>query len=143
MTRKYLSKNNEKAAAFDFYDFKKALAERYGEQNAEFFAMALHEQAGEFLEQSSRFSKLAEWCEKEMRQAGAVLNVFSPADKNADYTQERAKMWLENVHYFAELTYFHGILLDHRTTTAQRENIEYTICKLYGVHYNEYLGDYV
>lgn len=137
------NKNDSSGGGFDFYDFKKALARQFGAQNAEFFAMAFHEQAGVFLETASRFSKLVNWCEKEIRQAGGLINCFSPADKTTDYTQAQAKLWREQVHYIAELVYFHALLIDHRTTTEQRQNIEYTICKLYGIHYSEHLEDYV
>lgn len=144
MTSKYLSKQTAPpGGGFDFYDFKKALQGQFGEQNAAFFEMAFREQAGAFLEQASRFSKLAEWCEKEIKLAGDIINTLSPADKTDGYTVELLKTFREQVHYVAELVYFHGLLLDHRTTTEQRENIEYTICKLYGVHYNEDLGSYV
>lgn len=137
------NKNDNMGGGFDFYDFKNALAKQYGKQNAEFFAMAWRQMEGVLLEQASRFSKLVDWCDKEIRQAGGIINVFSPADKTADYTTEHAKLWREQVHYVAELVYFRGLLLDHRTTNKQRENIEYTICKLYGIHYSEHLEDYV
>ena len=143
MTSKYHFNQQEQGGGFDFYDLKNALAKQYGEQNAAFFAMALNEQAGAFLETASRFSKLVDWCDKEIKQAGAIINTFSPADKTTDYTQAQAKLWREQVHYLAELVYYHALLTDHRTTTAQRQNIEYTICKLYGINYDEYLGDYV
>jgi hypothetical protein len=135
--------NTTQGGGFDFYDFKKALALQFGKQNAEFFAMAFREQAGAFLEQSSRFSKLVDWCDKEIRRAGAILNIFSPADKTDEYTTAQVKLWRDQVDYVAELVYFRELLVNHNTTTAQRENIEYTICKLYAVHYDEYLGDYV
>ena len=128
MASKYLSDGN-KGGGFDFYDFKKLLTEQYGKQNAEFFAAAFRDKAGEFLEQSSRFSTLVDWCDEEIRKAAALVNVFSPADKADDYTQAQAKLWREQLHYVAELVYFRGILLDHRTTHEQRQNIEYTISK--------------
>lgn len=135
--------NRHAGGGFDFYDFKRALVAQFGEQNANFFAMALHEQAGVILEQSSRFSKLADWCSKEIRQAGAILNTFSPLDKTQNYTQEQAKIWREQLQYAAELVYFYTMLCDRRTTNKQRENIEYAINKFYGIHYSEALGDYV
>ena len=136
--------NREQAGGgFDFYDFKAALEKQYGKQNAEFFAMAWRQMEGDLLEQSKRFSKLLDWCDKEIRQASIGVNVFSPADKTEDYTQGNVQLWRSSVHYLAELVYFRGVLMDSRTTNEQRQNIEYTICKLYGIAYNETLGDYV
>lgn len=137
------NKSGNSGGGFDFYDFKTALAKQYGVQNAEFFAAAWRELSDVCFEIASRYSKLVAWCDKEIRQAGGIINAFSPADKTADYTTEQAKLWREQVHYVAELVYFRGLLLDHRTTNKQRENIEYTICKLYGIHYSEHLEDYV
>ncbi len=138
-----LSKNKNVSGGFGFDEFKTALAKQYGKQNAEFFAMAWRQIEGAFLEQASRFSKLVAWCDKEIGQASGIINVFSPADKTADYTTGKAKLWMEQVHYIAELVYFREILLDDRTTTEQRENVENTIEKLYGVRYSEDYKDYI
>lgn len=144
MTEKtHFNKNSNTGGGFDFYDFKNALAKQYGKQNAEFFAMAWRQMEGALLEQASRFTKLVDWCDKEIRQAGGIINTFSPADKTVDYSTAQAKLWREQVHYAAELVYFRALLLDNRTSNEQRENIEYTICKLYEIHWNEQLGDYV
>ena len=143
MEKTLFNKNGNTGGSFDFYDFKNALAKQYGKQNAEFFAMAWRQMEGVLLEQASRFSKLVDWCDKEIRQAGGIINVFSPADKTADYSTAQAKLWREQVHYVAELVYFRGLLLDNRTTNEQRKNIEYTIEKLYGIKYSEELNDYL
>ena len=134
--------NCPQGGGFDFYDFKKALSDKYGDMFSEFFSMAFRDMSGEFLEQSSRFCKLVDWCDNEIRKMGAMANIFSPADKTEKYTESDFKLWRENIHTAAELVYLRALLLDHRTTTEQRQNIEYTICKLYGIHYSEYLEEY-
>ena len=145
MTSKYHSNNESKqpCGGFDFYDFKKALTETYGERTAEFFAAAFRQVGGELLEQASRYNSLIDWLDNEIRQAGGIINAFSPASKTEDYTTEHAKLWREQVHYVAELVYFRGLLIDNRTSNQERQNVEYTVCKLYGIKYNEYLGGYV
>lgn len=140
MMKKFHSNEN---SGLDINALKQALTQHIGWQNAEFFAMAIHNKQGEYLEETSRFSRLVDWCDNEIRQAGIVLNVFSPADKTKDYTQANFNLWRENIHIIAELLYFRELLVDSRATTEQRNNIEYTICKLYGIHYNEELGGYV
>lgn len=143
MTRTFSKQPPPKKNAFDVYDFKNALEKQFGAQYAEFFAQTWREHAGEFLEQSSRFSKLVEWCDEEIKEAAAMINAMSPADRTDFYTVAAAKEFREHLHALAELVYYRGLLCDNRTTTAQRENIEYTIEKLYSVHYNAYLGAYV
>ena len=144
MTSKSHSEQLKKqGGGIDFETFKKALSKQFGKQNAEFFAMAIRDNQEVLLEQSSRFTKLADWLEKEIRQTGQIINVFSPADKTEDYTQGQAFLWREQIRYIAELIYFYELLIATRTTTEQRENIEYTVCKLYGIHYSEFLEDYV
>ena len=128
---------------FDFYDFKQALAAEYGERSAEFFAAAFRQLSGELLTQTNKYTRLVDWMDKEIRNAGGLINAFSPAAKMDDYTQAQALLWREQVHYIAELVYFRGILLDNRTSNQERQNVEYTVCKLYGIRYNEYLEDYV
>lgn len=142
MTEKYHF-NEQAADPFDFMNFKKALIKQYGAIQGEFLSKAINEQYGDFLEQSSRFFKLVQWCENEIKQAGAIINVFTPADKTDFYTTADFKTFREQVQTVGELVYYHALLLDSRTTTAQRENIEHTICKVYGVKYNEYLGVYL
>ena len=132
-----------KKAHFDFYDFKAALAAEYGETIAQFYATMWKENAGAFLEQSSKFARLVEWIDKELRVYAQLVNVFSPADKTKDYTTSEFSQWREQVHYVAELIYFRGMLLDGRTTTEQRQNISYTMQKIYGIEYNEEIGGYV
>ena len=85
------NKNGNTGGGFDFYDYKNALAKQYGKQNAEFFAMAWRQMEGALLEQASRFTKLVDWCDKEIRQAGAIINTFSPADN--DKTVQRIQFF--------------------------------------------------
>ena len=142
--KKHLFDVKENAGGgFDIYDFKREMRAQYGELFAEYFTAAVKASAGEWLSNASRFAKLVAWCDKEIRRTGGIINVFSPADKTADYTNENFKLWREQVHYLAELLYFHDLLIDERTTNEQRQNIEYTICKLYGIHYSQDLEDYV
>ena len=132
-----------KISHFDFYDFKTALAAEYGATMAEFYAAMWKEAQGEFLEQSSKFAQLVEWIDKELRIYAPLVNAFSPADKTTDYTTTDLKNWREQVHYVAELIYFRGVLLDSRTTTEQRRNIDYTMCKIYGIKYDDEIRGYL
>lgn len=141
MTTKHLS--NENPPPFDSFDFKSALIKEYGETIANFFMAEWRDLSKLCFELSERYAKLVEWCDKEIKQAALTINTFSPVDKDGNYTVDFLKTWREDLHYFSELVYFRALLLDNRTNNEQRKNIEYTICKLYGIHYNEYLGVFV
>lgn len=133
----------DKGGGFDFYDFKNALRKEFGERIGEFLSMEFRSVAGEFLNTASRYSKLVDWCDNEIRNANTVIDTLSPVDKDNSYTTATANLWREQLHYVAELVYFRELLLDNRTTTKQRADIEYFLCKIYGIHYNESLCDYV
>lgn len=144
MTKKYLSNDTAQGGGhLDIDELKRVLSQHLGRENAAFFAQAIHDKQGEYLEETSRFSRLIEWIDNEIRIAGIVINTFSPADKHDTYTTADFKLWREHLHIISEMLFFREILVDARTTTAQRRNIEYTACKLYGIHYNEDLGGYV
>lgn len=144
MTKKYLSNDSLSGGGqFDIDELKRVLSQHLGKENAEFFAQAIHTKQGEYLEETSRFSRLIAWIDNEIRNAGIVINAFSPADKHDAYTTANFKLWREHIHLIGEMLYFREMLADNRATTAQRQNIEYAVCKLYGIHYNKDLGGYV
>ncbi len=97
------------------------------------------------LEQESKYSKLVDWIDREIKDKMTTANFFSPADmdKVGDYTNNFFETFREQLSDIAMLTYFRELLLDDRTTTKMRENIEYSIGKVFGIHYDEYLKDYV
>lgn len=109
----------------------------------EFFSYAWREKLGEMLKEESKYCRLIEWINGELEQCKVGINVFCPADKQEDYTKQYANTYLLSMQKFAVLLHFRALLLDRRTTIKMRENIEYTLCKLYGIHYSEELNCYV
>lgn len=120
-----------------------SLQKQFQANNERFFAFAWREAQGEVLKQASRFALLAEWLDKEIELCGNLINVFCPADRTEWYTNGMKDEYLQQIQKFAVLTHLRELLIDERTTNAQRENIEYTACKLYGIRYSEELEDYV
>lgn len=108
-----------------------------------YFSYAWREHLGEFLAVESRYSKLVEWIDKEISMCKMLINVFCPADKHENYTNEDIRNYLSNMQKFSVLTHCRFILLDSRSNTKMRENIEYTLCKLYDISYDEELGKYI
>lgn len=108
-----------------------------------YFSYAWREKVDEMLTTESKYSKLVDWINKEIEEKMSTANVFSPADKNIDYTNDYFRTFRELLSDVALLIYFRELLLDSKSTTGMRENLEYAIEKVFNVHYSEYLEDYV
>lgn len=108
-----------------------------------YFSYAWRENLNEMLTTESKYSKLVNWLNKEIESKMSTANCFSPADKTEDYTNDFYRIFRELLSDISFMIYLREILLDERTTTQMRENIEYTIEKVFGTHYSEYLEDYV
>lgn len=113
---------------------------KIGEQFSEFL---WKEKLGEMIETQKRFVKLIEWIDREIEVSGLSIDINAPMNKDKDYTKGDMAAYLEGIQRFAVLVHSRELLLDDRTNGEQRKNIEYTLEKLYGVHYDEYLEDYV
>ena len=86
---------------------------------------------------------MVNWLNREIELSESVINVFAPADRTKDYTKGNLATYMEQIQKLAILIHSRELLLDSRTTREMRENIEYTLGKLYGIHYSEEFGDYI
>lgn len=94
-------------------------------------------------QKQNRWGKLLAWIDRRLDDLSIVTNVMTPANRDEDYKKRDLDSWLDNMKDIAVLTSCELILLDEKATEAQRENIEYTLEKLFGVRWSEYLNDYV
>lgn len=113
------------------------------ENNAEFIDFAMKEQIANLLEQSSRYAKLVEWIDKQIEANKNNMNAFNPSLRNDDYINAYFKNYDEACKNIAMLLNLRFILVNKHCTNDMRENIEYTICKVFNVHYNDSLQAYV
>lgn len=113
------------------------------DNNVEFMDFALKEQITNLLEQSSKYAKLVEWIDKQIEVNKNNMNAFNPSLRNDDYINAYFKNYDEGCKNVAMLLNLRFILSNKHCTNEMRENIEYTICKVFGVHYNESLQAYV
>jgi hypothetical protein len=123
-----------------------AIQKEVAKGNEEFFGYAWREkmgELGEFLEEESKYAKLVEWIDKELEQCNSLKNVFCPADRTESTTISMVNNYGELMKKLAILVHCKELLLDSRTTIKMRENIEYTLCKLYRIRYNKQLKSYV
>lgn len=124
-------------------DMSAAIEREIRKNDGIYFSYSWREKLGEFLEEESRYAKLVNWLNREIELSESVINVFAPADRTKDYTKGKLATYMEQIQKLAILIHSRELLLDSRTTREMRENIEYTLGKLYGIHYSEEFGDYI
>ena len=113
------------------------------DNNKVFFSYAWRENVTNILNNEDRYSKLIDWINKEIEKHKTYMNIFNPADKVIGYTNEFFKSYETACKNIAMLLNFKEVLLSEKCTIKMRENIEYTICKVFNIKYNEMLNDYV
>jgi hypothetical protein len=72
-----------------------------------------------------------------------LVNGNCPAHRQDGYTRGHLTTYLTAIQKLAVLVHFRELLLDGRTTEQMRENIAYTLEKLYNIWYSEHLKEYV
>lgn len=124
----------------------KAIKDELNKGNNEFFSYAWREklnELGDFLEEESKYAKLVNWINKRIDLLNSTKNIFCPADKSEKTSVSMVNTYLRFMQDMAVLIHCREILLDNRTTTKMRDNIEYTLCKLFKIRYSKHLGEYV
>lgn len=110
--------------------------------NQEFFSYAWRENITNILENESRFNSLLKWIDSKIELLKININLFNPADKTADYTNETFNTYFNALREFALLINMREILISNTATTEMRNNVEYTLCKIFKIHYNNNLKEY-
>lgn len=108
-----------------------------------YFSSAWRKGIGSMIEEASKFNSLVEWINEEIAMVQVGVNANCPADRCDGYTRGNLTAYLTFVQKLAVLVHFRELLLDERTTEQMRENIAYTLEKLYNVRYSEYLKEYI
>ena len=108
-----------------------------------YFGSAWRDKIGDMLEEESKYARLVEWINKEIDMCVQLVNVFCPADKDEEYTNGFVNTYLSQMQKLGVLVHCRLLLYDDRTTLEIRENIEYTICKLYDIEYSSMLKEYI
>lgn len=113
------------------------------DNNEEYFSYAWRTGISEILTTESKYSRLIDWINSEIKYYQDNMNVFNPAHKIDGYTNAFLRIYRDACMNITILLNFKHILLDDNTTVQMRENIEYTMCKLYNIKYNDILKIYV
>lgn len=113
------------------------------ESNQIFFESAWRKKIGEILMEESRYTKLVRWCDSEIERRQGVVATFNPASRNETYTNDMFKTYQAQLGELAMLVQFREMLIDSQCTEEERKNIEYAICKIFCIKYEENLRDYI
>lgn len=120
-----------------------AIEKEYDKSLDTFFSYAWREKVDEFLDDESKYSRLVDWINEQIDLCKDNINIFNPADKIKQYSNGFFNIYSNACKNIAMLLNFKGIILDKRCTTKMREDIEYTICKVFNIHYSEQLKIYI
>lgn len=117
-----------------------AIKNIFRKNNLEFFSYAWRENVDNFLTAESKFSQLVDWINERLKDEFTMINVNNPADKDETYSVSKMKSYLEACRNVSLLVNAKEILIDDKCTTKMRENLEYTLCKIFNLKYNKDLG---
>ena len=121
-------------------DLCEVLRLAFAKNNQTYFGYAWREKLGEFLEEESRYARLVDWLNEEIEFHGSVINPLGPAENGEEFEET----YLKEIQDYAVLIHLRDLLLDDRTTTQMRENIEKWLCKRYKIRYwGEYFDGYM
>lgn len=119
-----------------------AIKNEFRKHDNTYFEYAWREKIGDMLETESKYEKLVEWIDEQLDFCCETVGVFSPADRNEKTTMQNVNTYRTFMEKIAILVHCREMLLDSRSTTKMRENIEYTLCKLYKISYDKELNLY-
>lgn len=121
----------------------KAIEKEYDKNRDVFFEYAWREKINEFLNADTKYARLVDWINERIKMHRDTINAFNPADRTEQYTNGFFEHYRKACEELAMLINLKWIILDNRCTMAMRDNIEYTICKIFNIHYNDLLKCYV
>ena len=111
--------------------------------NQHFFSYAWRENIINFVENESKYDQLLKWINNQIELQKDKINVLNPADKLKNYSIENFKTYMDALRDFAFLVNMKEILCDTKATNEMRDNVEYSICKIFKIEYSEFLKCYV
>lgn len=110
--------------------------------NEDFFKYAWREKVKNLYEAESKYEHLLNYMNEQITSNFILINAFNPADKFDTYSKSMFKDYLKACQDLAFLYNMKTIIIDDFCTTEMRDNVEYTICKYYGLRYNKDLLGY-
>lgn len=123
-------------------DLIKAIEKQYAKSRDTYFSYAWREKVDEWLDSESKYARLVDWINERIEESQANIDLFSPADRPKWYTIGFFETYRKACGEIAMLIHLKWLLLDNRCTTKMRANIEYTICKIFHIHYNDIMKCY-
>lgn len=108
--------------------------------NLVFFSYAWRENVLNFMKKESKFSYLIDWINERLKIEFIIINTQNPSDRDKNYMIKNIKDYIESCKNAGILLNLKFILMDDKSTTTMRENVEHTVCELYNLHYLDNWG---
>lgn len=119
------------------------LAKEFKALNTEMFAAEWRKNITDMQLRKRRYDALLQWINVQIKRFEIDVKILNPADKNAEYTQKDFKQFFRSMAQLGVLVQFRELLQDPKCTSAQAENIEYTIEKMFYVYYDASVDYYL
>lgn len=121
----------------------RVIEKEYAKTQDIYFSYAWRERVEETLKEESKYARLVEWINERVNLNKTIIDMFNPADRNEQYNNGFFSNYRKACEELAMLINMKCIILDNRCSSKMRENIEYAICKIFGIHYSQELGYYL
>lgn len=121
----------------------KSIEKKFNKNNETFFSYAWRDKVGEILKDESKYARLVDWIDEQIEINLRNINIFNPADKNKNYSKADFNTYLDSCRDLSLLINLKWIMLDSRSSSEIRENIEYAICSHFKIHFNDKLNKYI
>ncbi len=124
-------------------DLIKAIESQYDKSRDVFFSYAWRKCIGECLTDENKYARLVDWINKKIKENLEDINIYNPADRNEKYTNGFFESYCNACKELAMLINLKWIMLDDRCSLKMRENIEYTICKVFNIKFDSKYNMYI
>lgn len=124
-------------------DLIKAIERQYDKSRDVFFSYAWRKDIGERLTDENKYARLVDWIDKRIEENLNDINIYNPADRHEKYTKAHFEFYCKACKELGMLVNLKWIMLDDRCTLKMRENIEYTICKIFNITYDSKYNRYI
>jgi hypothetical protein len=135
-----MDKNKDIMRQIKIQDF---MEKEFLKNNLDFFSYAWRENVLNFMEKESKFSYLIKWVNERLSLEFMLINTQNPADRDENYTIKNIKTYMDSCKNVGILLNLKFILMDDKSTTKMREDVEHTICKLYNLYYKDKEGYFI
>lgn len=120
-----------------------ALKSKFDTLNLTFYQNIWEKRVYNWLLEDDKYSKLADWCSREIEVLGDISSVFSPINKSDKYSMDDFKTYKDSIGNLAIIVHLRSILVSAKCSDQERKNIEYALCKIFNIAYSDTANEYI